>query len=74
MERDTMDMKLIVSACQLMDKCFEQRVPLHQVFVDLTKVLNTVKRMYSCSTRDLGNLDVLFNLLRCSNSSIAIHV
>ena len=55
-----MDMKSIVSACQLMDKCFEQRVPLHQVFVDLTKAFNTVKLMYSCSTRDLGNLDVQF--------------
>ena len=40
--RGTMDM--IFSAHQLMEKCIEQRVPLYQVFVDLTKVFDTVNR------------------------------
>ena len=40
--RGTMDM--IFSARQLMEKCIEQRVPLYQVFVDLTKAFDTVNR------------------------------
>ena len=39
--RGTMDM--IFSARQFM-KCIEQRVPLYQVFVDLTKAFDTVNR------------------------------
>ena len=35
---------MIVSARQLMEKCIEQRVSLYQVFVNLTKVLDTVNR------------------------------
>lgn len=40
--RGTVDM--IFSARQLMEKCKEQRVPLYQVFVDLTKAFDTVNR------------------------------
>ena len=38
----TMDM--IFSVRQLQEKCIEQRVPLYQVFVDLTKAFDTVNR------------------------------
>ena len=41
--RGTVDM--IFSARQLMEKCIEQRVPLYQVFVDLTKAFDTVNRI-----------------------------
>ena len=35
-------MDMIFSVRQLMEKCIEQRVPLYQVFVDLTKAFDTV--------------------------------
>ena len=35
-------MDVIFSAHQHMEKCIEQRVPLYQVFVDLTKAFDTV--------------------------------
>ena len=38
--RGTVDM--ISAARQLMEKCTEQRMPLYQVFVDLTKAFDTV--------------------------------
>ena len=37
-------MGMIFSARQLMEKCIEQGVPLYQVYVDLTKVFDTVNR------------------------------
>ena len=37
-------MDMIVAACQLMEKCIEQRVPLYQVFCDLTKAFDAVNR------------------------------
>ena len=40
--RGTVDM--IFSARQLQEKCIEQRMPLYQVFVDLTKAFDTVNR------------------------------
>ena len=40
--RGTVDM--IFAARQLMEKCTEQRMPLYQVFVDLTKAFDTVNR------------------------------
>ena len=40
--RGTADM--IFSARQLQEKCVEQRMPLYQVFVDLTKAFDTVNR------------------------------
>ena len=40
--RGTMDM--VFSVRQLQEKCIEQRVPLYQVFVDLTKAFDTVNR------------------------------
>lgn len=40
--RGTVDM--IFSARQLVEKCKEQRMPLYQVFVDLTKAFDTVNR------------------------------
>lgn len=40
--RGTVDM--IFSAKQLVEKCIEQRLPLCQVFVDLTKAFDTVNR------------------------------
>ena len=47
-------MDMIFSARQLMEKCIEQRVPLYQVFVDLTKAFDTVNR--SALWRILGKL------------------
>ena len=35
---------MIFSAKQLQEKCIEQRMPLYQVFVDLTKAFDTVNR------------------------------
>ena len=35
---------MIFSARQIREKCIEQRVPLYQVFVGLTKVFDTVNR------------------------------
>ena len=40
--RGTIDM--IFSARQIQEKCIEQRVPLYQVFVDLTKAFDAVNR------------------------------
>ena len=40
--RGTMDM--IFSAHQLQEKCMEQRVPIYQVFLDLTKAFDPVNR------------------------------
>ena len=37
-------MDMIFSVRQLQEKCIEQRVPLYQVFVDLTKAFDTVNR------------------------------
>ena len=35
---------MIFSARQLMEKCIEQKVPLYQVFVDLTKAFDIINR------------------------------
>ena len=40
--RGTVDM--VFTARQLQEKCIEQRLPLYQVFVDLTKAFDTVNR------------------------------
>ena len=37
-------MDMIFSVRHLMEKCIEQRVPLYQVFADLTKAFDTVNR------------------------------
>ena len=41
-DRGTVDM--VFTARQLQEKCIEQRLPLYQVFVDLTKAFDTVNR------------------------------
>ena len=40
--RGTVDM--VFTARQFQEKCIEQRMPLYQVFVDLTKAFDTVNR------------------------------
>ena len=35
---------MVFTARQLQEKCIEQRLPLYQVFVDLTKAFDTVNR------------------------------
>ena len=47
---------MILAARQLIEKCTEQRMPLYQVFADLTKAFDTVNREALWFV--LSNLDV----------------
>ena len=56
-----------IASRQLMEKCTEQRMPLYQDFVDLTKAFDTVNRealwivqsKYGCSTAFVDKLKIL---------------